>query len=376
MSCHAHTPHKRVVCCFGPKGATGPQGATGPATGTPQRIQENSGNFVECANSDITIQPANQLILNLGPCQTGYVLTATDANGSCAWGQNTANELIRNNSDQTTRVKCYDAGYIAAESGGVSRMVIESDGNTLLTTGTGASANRLDMNTSKVALFFGTTPVLLAQGSATTLRSLDGSKRIDINATGVRIQNAYYLPNTVGTAGQILTSNGAGVSTWTTPAGLFGLYSQTGISTVTGDAEEYFTTMANGVGTLTIPVNSIIPGTCFLYRTGGTFTTVVASQFFEFKFYSNNLVLFDSGEINVPIGNNIAWTIDMTFTYLGNSNLVSNFNFRYQGTNYTGQNMYTSFSTLNDNVLEFTWRWKQTGSSMSCNFGIITRLYQ
>jgi hypothetical protein len=374
MSCHAHTPHKRVVCCFGPKGATGP---TGPATGTPQRIQENSGNFVECANSNITIQPANELLLNIGPCQTGYVLTATSANGSCAWGQPPSNEFIRNNTNTNTRVQCYDLGYISAESLGIPRLIIQNDGNTLLTCGTGTGANRLDMNNSKVALYFGTTPVLLAQGSATTLRSLDGVKRIDINATGVRIQNAYYLPDTVGTVGQILTSNGAGVSTWTTPAGLFGLYSQTGISTVTGDAEEYFTTMANGVGTLTLPVNSIIPGTCFLYRTGGTFTTDAQAQFFEFKFYSNNLVLFDSGEISVPIGTNIAWTIDMTFTYLGNSNLVSNFNFRYQGVNYTGQNMYTSFSTLNDNVLEFTWRWKETGNNtMSCNFGIITRLYQ
>ena len=277
MSCRACK--KEVVYCLGPRGATGVQGATGPASGT--------------------------------------------------------NDLIKSAQNEA-RVQCFDSGFIGAFCDAELRFAIQSNGDTTLTCGVSGNSNRLDMNVNKVGLYFGTTPVLLAQGTTTSMKSVDGTKQLDVDVTGVQIQNAYYLPNVAGTAGQVLTSNGPGVSTWTTPAGLFGLYSQTVPTTISSTNEEPLTIQANGVGTLTIPSNSITPGECFQYRTGGSLTVAAAGQIVEFKFYSNFVLLFASGSIPVESGTN-AWTIDMTFTYVGNTN---------------------------------------PGDSVTSNFGVITRLYQ
>lgn len=42
-----------------------------------------------------------------------------------------------------------------------------------------------------------------------------GTERIEVNNSGIRINNSWYLPTSGGTAGQVLKSNGTGVATWT-----------------------------------------------------------------------------------------------------------------------------------------------------------------
>lgn len=50
------------------------------------------------------------------------------------------------------------------------------------------------------------------------LMNVNNNKLI-VNNTGVKIGNAYYLPATDGTSGQVITTDGAGNASWTTPSG-------------------------------------------------------------------------------------------------------------------------------------------------------------
>lgn len=42
-----------------------------------------------------------------------------------------------------------------------------------------------------------------------------GSERIEVNNSGIRINNSWYLPTSGGTSGQVLKSNGTSIATWT-----------------------------------------------------------------------------------------------------------------------------------------------------------------
>lgn len=42
-----------------------------------------------------------------------------------------------------------------------------------------------------------------------------GTERIEVNNSGIRINNSWYLPTSGGTAGQVLQSNGTSIATWT-----------------------------------------------------------------------------------------------------------------------------------------------------------------
>jgi len=44
-----------------------------------------------------------------------------------------------------------------------------------------------------------------------------GSEKLRVDNSGVKINNVFYMPATVGNAGALLTSNGAGLSTWEDP---------------------------------------------------------------------------------------------------------------------------------------------------------------
>lgn len=59
----------------------------------------------------------------------------------------------------------------------------------------------------------------LDPGGGLLIQHSDGvnSHRIFMDSNGIRINNEYYLPPTDGTAGQVLTTNGAGVLSWVTP---------------------------------------------------------------------------------------------------------------------------------------------------------------
>ena len=69
----------------------------------------------------------------------------------------------------------------------------------------------------------------------------------NVTATGNLSNNYFTLVNSAGSNGQVLTTNGAGVTTWTTPSGL-GL-----VTSITGTANQIIASSPTGAVTLSTP---------------------------------------------------------------------------------------------------------------------------
>jgi hypothetical protein len=70
---------------------------------------------------------------------------------------------------------------------------------------------------------------------------------VNVTATGNLSNNYFTLANSAGSNGQVLTTNGAGVTTWTTPSGL-GL-----VTSITGTANQIIASSPTGAITLSTP---------------------------------------------------------------------------------------------------------------------------
>lgn len=51
------------------------------------------------------------------------------------------------------------------------------------------------------------------------IRAVTGAtqRRLEVDTVGIRVNNAFYLPNVDGTSGQVLRTNGIGITSWVTP---------------------------------------------------------------------------------------------------------------------------------------------------------------
>lgn len=273
------------------------------------------------------------------------------------------------------------------DANNTERLVIQTgSGYTSLRSGNGI-ADRFDIDGLGAYMSVGGQVVFYANptNSDTRLFSPDGSSVIGVeNSNGVRICSAYLLPKIDGSNGQYLTSNGAGVSSWTSPIAppvpqMYGLYSQTSTQTVANTTTET-TLIGAGVGSLTVPALFFQDGYSFLYKTGGLFRDSSNGQTIRFRL-RNGGVLFDSGVLVLSnVNTNRGWNIEAQFTYYG-GNIVTNFMFSYtDGVNNTSGFTNQGTNAINNavpNTLNFTAQWGTASAqnTISSNYGTLNKIF-
>lgn len=295
-------------------------------------------------------------------------------------------------------------------------------------------ADRIDIDQLGAYISVGGQPVFYANPTNTDTRiwSPDGTKVISVeNAGGIRIDNSYYLPATDGTNAQVLTTNGAGQTSWQTPLPLnafnqtlnttsnvtfnslsintaytlpstagttgqvltyssgiaqwqtpqiLGFYSQTAPASVVNTIAQT-SIIGPGVGSLTVPPNYFTQGMGFTYRTGGLFGALNNATI-RFRL-TNSGTLFDSGllQFSPAIALGRPWNIDVTFIYVGLNVMITNFNFQYNtgsdARGFTAQNTNNTFNPAISNTLDVTVQWgaASNSNSIGTNYGILTKIY-
>jgi hypothetical protein len=211
-----------------------------------------------------------------------------------------------------------------------------------------------------------------------TFKDSTGTERLKIDSN-VTVNGAYTLPTTAGNTGDVLTRNGAGGTVWSAPQ-INGLYSQTAVQTVANTNVET-TLIGAGVGSLSVPANYFTTGMAFRYSTGGVFRDAANNTTFRFRL-RNSGVLFDSGLLILPnITVSTPWNIDTTFSYVGGTTLITNFNFQYNAGSdargFTSQNSNNTFNTTIPNTLNFTVQWTvaNANNTITTNYGVLEKIY-
>lgn len=327
--------------------------------------------------------------------------------------------------DTTASVICQDLGEIKMEADNV--------GNTSNTTA------RLTPTTYTLSQKAGGIdyPRQTVDGVNQTFYSPLGSEKLRISSSGVRINNLYSMPSTVGVAGAILTSNGAGLTTWepsvivnpfdqelntfsdvsfnsvgiagnyvlpitagtrgqvlTKGAGVssewqtpqvYGLFSQTLIKTVENTIAET-SLIGSGVGIgLTFPIGFFQNGYSFVYKTGGQWRTAAVSQSIRFRLRTSaivNPILFDTGLLLTTNVNTVrGWNIECQFTYYAGT-IVTNFTFSYIDANNNTSGFVnrgnTPISNTVSNTIDLTVQWGGTPNilnTITSEYGTLTKIF-
>jgi hypothetical protein len=184
--------------------------------------------------------------------------------------------------------------------------------------------------------------------------------------------------------GQVLTKDGfLGTTSWQSPQ-IVGLYSATGAPITVAGTIAQLSLVPSGVGSLTVPAGFFTPGMSFQLSCGGTFRDNVNNTPITFRL-TNSGTLFSTGIItlsNVPLATT-AWSVSTQFTYIGGTQLITNFTFSY-GTSgssnmfgYTAQQVNNTFNPLVSNTLDFTVQWgaNSVNNTITCNYFTLTKLY-
>ena len=267
------------------------------------------------------------------------------------------------------------------DSSSVGRFVT-AGGYTSVRAGTGVN-DRIDIDGSGLYIAIQGLPVFNifpGAGGTSRLWSPNTSHVFSVeNNNGVRINNAYYLPNADGTAGQVLTTNGSGQSSWVTPSS--GLFSQTGTKTVNNIIEATLLQTVGSVGSLSIPANYLTLGKSLLFKIGGSFRDNANNTLIRFRFKTNGINLLDTGNITLDNVNTVrAWNIEIQTTYNG-ANMITNFMFRYTTPNITGQSFHfqttAPINTTIINTLDLTVNWTvlSPNNTITSNYATLTKIY-
>lgn len=110
----------------------------------------------------------------------------------------------------------------------------------------------------------------------------------------------------------------------TTQTNSFGLFSQTGDSTVISATTSPMTLFNGGVGTLTVPANGFSIGDSFTANLGGVFS-IKNNDTIRIILQSDSGVLADSGVQVLPASTNDIWELDVFFSIrnIGSSGVAS-----------------------------------------------------
>ena len=275
-----------------------------------------------------------------------------------------------------------DADIKLIDQNSTERLLINTaSGYTSLRSGNG-NADRFDIDGLGAYMSVGSVPVFYVNPSTldTRIWSPDGSSLLGIeNTNGIKINNSYYLPIVAGTQGQVLTQDSGNTSSWQTPQ-ILGFYSQTTPVTVVSTATQT-SIIGAGVGSLTVPANYFTDGMAFTYRTGGLFGALNNATL-RFRL-TNSGTLFDSGllQFSPAIPSGRPWNCDITFTYIGGTALITNFNYNYNNGSdargFTSSNTNNTFNTAIINTLNLTAEWGASSASntITTNYGILTKIF-
>jgi hypothetical protein len=240
----------------------------------------------------------------------------------------------------------------------------------LLTANSGVKTNNIDSITGGSMTISGTTSSAVDIGRTGITTTLKGTTSIN---------SLFTMPTTAGNTGDVLTKNGLGGTVWSAPQ-INGLYSQTAVQTVANTNVET-TLIGAGVGSLSVPANYFTTGMAFRYSTGGVFRDNANNTTFRFRL-RNSGVLFDSGILTLPnITVSTPWNIDVTFSYVGGTTLITNFNFQYNNGSdargFTSQNSNNTFNTTIPNTLNFTVQWTvaNANNTITTNYGVLEKIY-
>lgn len=199
-------------------------------------------------------------------------------------------------------------------------------------------------------------------------------------------KTACQLCNVSGTSG---TSGSSGISP-TLPVSLnYGLFSQTGNSTIITNTTVESSLINGGVGTLTVPANGFSIGDSFRAIMGGAMNAG-NNQTIRIRVKAGSIVLLDSGPQN--LGSSVindVWSLNVDFTIrqigtAGVASIVSLGSFHYTKTNNASVQGFgfntvnnTTFDTTVSNTLDITVEWgaANTGNNIYSDVFMLNKIY-
>lgn len=196
-------------------------------------------------------------------------------------------------------------------------------------------------------------------------------KNFEVTTDGnVTINSEYTFPNTDGSTGQVLQTNGAGTVSWENPY-IGGLFSQTGDSTTVSATTTETSIVGNGVGTLTVPANGFQVGDSFHAKIGGYISNNNNAELTIRLKSDTGTTLTTIGPITLPSMTNQFWEMEIDFTVRSTgstANIQTNGQFVYIRNflnNYNGYGFNTTgtFNTTVDNTLYITVEWDTNNAS-------------
>jgi len=261
---------------------------------------------------------------------------------------------------------------------GIGRFVT-TGGYTSVRAGTGTD-DRIDIDGLGFYVAVQSQPVIYIDPAATTSRywSPDTSHVFAIeNGNGVRINGTYYLPSADGTNGQVLTTDGAGQSSWATPRDN-SKYSITSSTTYNSSTAET-SLIGAGQGSLTLPIGLFPVGASYALNIYGTVRTSGPGQTIRFRLKSTSGTIADTGLFSLTsLGSPVAFTLTSQFTYTGGTSCTGSISFNWNG---SSTNMITStlgtFNSAIAQTINLTAQWSNASANNSIisTIGTLTRVY-
>lgn len=158
-------------------------------------------------------------------------------------------------------------------------------------------------------------------------------------------------------------------------------------NTITNTTDE-LSMLGAGVGTLSVPPNGFKVGDSFHAKLGGLMSCV-SNEDIDIRIKSGNVILVDTGLLNLAVTTNKAWELEIDFTIrsLGGAGEASiktngqfvhnkNANNVYEGISFNDVND-TTFDTTIQNTLDITIEWGSatTSNSIVCSSFVLYRTF-
>jgi len=172
------------------------------------------------------------------------------------------------------------------------------------------------------------------------------------------------------------------------PGNSYGLFNQTDIGTTITNTTVESNLLSTGVGTLIVPANGFSIGDAFHTIVIGHISSI-NNHTLEIRIKSNDVVLADTGLINMATTTNKNWKLEVYFTIYnigtaGVASISAGGTFMYvkdaantfEGINFSDKNN-TTFDTTIGNTLVITAQWGQTnpGDSIYSDIFTLTKTY-
>ena len=325
-----------------------------------------------------------KLIVNDNP-QIGYVLTCADVEGMVSWGPvsgATSGTTYWSASTGTNAIVTINAGNLASGNYALA------EGFNTTASGDYSHAGGINTIASTNTSFIHSTNSRVTGARSAVLggQNITGSTADTVYVPNLNINTAPANDDSL-TQVLVRATDGA-VKYRTIPMPTtYGLHAQTGDS-VSVSATTVETTILNGgVGTLTVPANTLTPGDSFLASLGGI-VSAKPNDDLTIRIKAGSVELTSSGPISMPNIVNRVWQMNITFTvrkigvatvasivslgdfiYSDSSGVQNGFGFNTVNT--------TTFDTTISNTLNITAEWSSASSdnSIYSDVFVLTKTY-